>query len=192
MQQVYDVSRSLTPEQTAIALYWADGAGTVTPPGHWDAIALDLAAGENLSTVQLARLFVTLNTAQADAFIACWDAKFTYWTERPVTAIQAEIDPFWKPLIPTPPFPSYVSGHSTTSGAAATVLAHFSPSAAISSPQWRRRPRCRGSTAASTSRRTTPPGSSSVARSDARRCAETPARCSPRPSCDDYGPVRRI
>jgi membrane-associated phospholipid phosphatase len=127
LQQVYDVSRSLTPEQTAIALYWADGAGTVTPPGHWDAIALELAAGENLSTVQLARLFVTLNTAQADAFIACWDAKFTYWPERPATAIQAEIDPFWTPLIPTPPFPSYVSGHSTTSGAAATVLGHFFP-----------------------------------------------------------------
>jgi PAP2 superfamily len=127
VQQVYDVSRSLTPAQAAIALFWADGAGTVTPPGHWDAIALDLASTENLSTVQLARLFVTLNTAQADAFIACWDAKFTYWTERPVTAIRAEIDPSWSPLIATPPFPSYVSGHSTTSGAAATVLGHFFP-----------------------------------------------------------------
>lgn len=127
VQQVFDVSRSLTPAQTAIALFWADGAGTVTPAGHWNAIALDFAATKNLSTVQLARLFVTLNTAQADAFIACWDAKFTYWTERPVTAIRAEIDPSWSPLIATPPFPSYVSGHSTTSGAAATVLAHFFP-----------------------------------------------------------------
>jgi PAP2 superfamily len=127
MQQVYDVSRSLTPEQTAIALHWADGAGTVTPSGHWNAIALDLAARENMSTVPLARLFVTLNTAQADAFIACWDAKYTYWTDRPVTAIRAEIDSTWSPLIVTPPFPSYVSGHSTTSGAASTVLAHFFP-----------------------------------------------------------------
>ena len=127
MRQVYDASRSLTPEQAAIALYWADGAGTVTPAGHWNAIALELAANENLSTVQLAKLFVTLNTAQADAFIACWDAKYTYWTERPVTAIRAEIDPSWLPLIVTPPFPSYVSGHSTTSGAAATVLSHYFP-----------------------------------------------------------------
>jgi membrane-associated phospholipid phosphatase len=126
-QRVYDVTRALTPEQTAIALEWADGAGTVTPPGHWNQIALDLVAGRNLSSVEVARIFATLNTAQADAFIACWDAKFTYWTQRPVTVIRAEIDPGWSPLIATPPFPSYVSGHSTTSGAASTVLGHFFP-----------------------------------------------------------------
>lgn len=127
VKAVYDVSQSLTAEQRAIALYWADGTGTVTPPGHWNKIALDLAATENLSTLQLAKLFVTLNTAQADAFIACWDAKFTYWSERPVTAIRRELDPTWSSMIATPPFPSYVSGHSTTSGAASTVLAHFFP-----------------------------------------------------------------
>jgi membrane-associated phospholipid phosphatase len=127
LREVYDVSRSLTGEQQAIALLWADGAGTETPPGHWNRIALDLIAARGLSTLQAARVLVTLNTAQADAFIACWDAKFTYWTERPVTSIRSELDSTWLPLIATPPFPSYVSGHSTTSGAAATVLGHFFP-----------------------------------------------------------------
>ncbi len=72
-------------------------------------------------------MLALLNTAQTDAFIACWDAKFTYWSMRPVTAIHASLDASWLPLIATPPFPSYVSGHSTTSGAASTVLAHVFP-----------------------------------------------------------------
>ncbi len=127
LQTVYAVSRSLTADQEETALYWADGAGTVTPPGHWNKIALELAATENRSTLQLAKLFVTLNTAQADAFIACWDTKYAYWSERPVTAIRRALDPAWSSMIATPPFPSYVSGHSATSGAASTVLAHFFP-----------------------------------------------------------------
>lgn len=125
LNEVYTVSRTLTTEQKRIADFWADGAGTVTPPGHWNAIAVDLA--EHFSTKRTARLFATLNTAQADAFIACWDAKYAYWSLRPVTAIRRLIDPSWLPYIATPPFPSYVSGHSTTSGAAATVLARFFP-----------------------------------------------------------------
>ncbi len=126
---VYDVSRSLTPAQEQIAAYWADGPGTVTPPGHWDVIALELVRAARMPTQAAAVVFATLNTAQADAFIACWDAKFAYWTERPVTAIRRAIDPGWLPYITTPPFPSYVSGHSTTSGAAAEVLAHYFPAA---------------------------------------------------------------
>jgi hypothetical protein len=129
VQEVYDVSRSLTAGQREIALFWADGAGTVTPPGHWNRIALELIAERGMSTLQAARVLVTLNTAQADAFIACWDAKFTYWSERPVTSIRRELDAAWTPLVATPPFPSYVSGHSATSGAAFTVLAHFFPQA---------------------------------------------------------------
>ena len=130
LQEVYDVSRTATPEQRAIALFWADGAGTVTPPGHWNQIALEVVADKPRNTIQTARLFAALNTAQADAFIACWDAKFTYWSTRPVTAIRDLLDPSWSPLIATPPFPSYVSGHSSTSGAAAAVLAGFFPSRA--------------------------------------------------------------
>jgi hypothetical protein len=130
MNEVYATSRTLTDEQRRIADYWADGAGSVTPPGHWNVIAADLVRGAGWSTLRSAWLFAALNTAQADAFIACWDAKYAYWSLRPVTAIRRLIDPGWLSYITTPPFPSYVSGHSTTSGAASTVLAAFFPARA--------------------------------------------------------------
>jgi membrane-associated phospholipid phosphatase len=129
-REVYDVSLTLTAKQRRIADYWADGAGTVTPPGHWNRIALDVLGAARLSTLHASLLFSALNTAQADAFIACWDAKYTYWTLRPVTAIHELIDPYWTPHIATPPFPAYVSGHSTTSAAASTVLAALFPNRA--------------------------------------------------------------
>ena len=127
VSEVYSVSQTLTDEQKRIASYWADGAGTATPAGHWNLIVLDLVRGANWSTLRAARLFAALNTAQADAFIACWDAKYAYWSLRPMTAIRRLIDPTWLSYIATPPFPSYVSGHSTTSGAASSVLAAFFP-----------------------------------------------------------------
>ena len=128
VDQVYEVSQTLTAKQRRITDYWADGAGTVTPPGHWNRIALDDIGAARLSTLRASELFAALNTAQADAFIACWDAKYAYWTLRPVTAIRELMnDPEWLPYITTPPFPAYVSGHSTTSAAASTVLAALFP-----------------------------------------------------------------
>jgi PAP2 superfamily len=127
LREVYEVSQTLTAKQRRIADYWADGAGTVTPPGHWNRIALDDLGAARLSTVRASQLFAALNTAQADAFIACWDAKYAYWTLRPVTAIRRLIDSTWLSYIATPPFPAYVSGHSTTSAAASTVLAALFP-----------------------------------------------------------------
>jgi membrane-associated phospholipid phosphatase len=125
-----------TPEQTEIAKFWADGAGTVTPPGHWNVIAQDVAPPRNdiNNMRQNARLFALLNVALADAAIAAWDAKYTYNFWRPVTAIRegesdgnsaTEPDPEWLPLLATPPFADYTSGHSTFSGAAAAVLSLF-------------------------------------------------------------------
>jgi PAP2 superfamily len=134
--EVYDVSRSLTDEQRRIADFWADGAGTVTPPGHWNQIAIDVIRAHGLDVHAAARVLAALNTAQADAFIACWDTKFTYWSERPVTAIRRAHDPNWLSYITTPPFPTYVSGHSTTSGAAAEVLAAFFPADAARLRAW--------------------------------------------------------
>ena len=127
LREVYDVSQTLTPEQRAIALFWADGAGTFTPPGHWNAIATQLLQTHPLPLQREALLFATLNTAQADAFICTWLTKYSYWSLRPITAIRRELDATWSPLITTPPFPSYPSGHSTTSAAAATVLSEFFP-----------------------------------------------------------------
>jgi hypothetical protein len=116
-----------------IALFWAENAGvSPTPPGHWLDIALRESKLRGLSLFENARLFGMLGVALADAAIASWDAKFDddFW--RPITAIReadtdgnpnTTADPEWLPLIPTPPFPSYTSGHSTFSGAAAAVMA---------------------------------------------------------------------
>jgi hypothetical protein len=115
-----------TEEQTEIALFWADGTGTETPPGHWNSIAQTVAAAQSNTLEENARLFALLNIAMADAAICAWDAKYEFHFWRPVTAIYfAEPQLNWMSFIVTPPFPDYVSGHSTFSGAAATVLALF-------------------------------------------------------------------
>jgi membrane-associated phospholipid phosphatase len=119
------VGSTRTQEQSLIALFWADGAGTETPPGHWNSIAQHVASARGNSLEENARLFALLNLAMADAAICAWDAKYTYDFWRPVTAIRAGGDPTWDSYIVTPPFPDYVSGHSTFSGAASTVLAMF-------------------------------------------------------------------
>ena len=127
MREVYEVSQELTLEQQQIASFWEDKLGTYTPSGHWVAIAIDLVKSEGLSSMDAARVYATLNTAGADAFIAAWDSKYTYWSIRPVTSIQRTIDSTWTPYVYTPPFPSYISGHATTSGASAEVLANLFP-----------------------------------------------------------------
>jgi hypothetical protein len=127
-------SKVRTKDQTEIALFWADGAGTSSPPGHWNRIAQTVALDRGTTLAENARLFALLNVALADAGILCWDCKYKMSFWRPVTAIRnadqadnADLAPDreWMPLIKTPPFPSYTSGHSTFSGAAATVLADF-------------------------------------------------------------------
>ncbi len=124
-------STSRTADQTEIAKFWADGGGTYTPPGHWNNIANQLLNQNNASLVESAHTLGVLSIALADAAIACWDAKYTFDFWRPVTAIrQAALDgndattadATWQPLIATPPFPEYTSGHSTFSSTAATVL----------------------------------------------------------------------
>lgn len=122
LEEVQQVVAHGTPSQRAIALFWADGAGTVTPPGHWFQIATDMIARDRLSTPQAARVLGLLGPAVADAAIACWDTKYAYWCIRPNQA-----DPTLVTLVPTPPFPAYPSGHSTFSGAASEVLAYFFP-----------------------------------------------------------------
>jgi hypothetical protein len=123
-----------TTDQSEIARFWADGAGTETPPGHWNHIAQDVAAAQGNTLEQNARMFALLNLALADAAICAWDAKYAFNFWRPVTAIRfgdtdgndaTAGDPAWSSFIPTPPFPDYISGHSTFSGAAARVLARF-------------------------------------------------------------------
>ncbi len=118
------VTRTL--DQTASARFWAGTALT-----FWNRAAADAAARQHASLSANARLFALLNLAMADGAISCWDAKylFEYW--RPITAIrQADLDgnpdtapqADWTPLIVTPPYPEYSSGHATVSGAAQEVF----------------------------------------------------------------------
>jgi RHS repeat-associated protein len=120
-------------DNTQSALFWADGNGTFTPAGHWNDIAATSASIAGKSILDNARLFAQLNIALADAGIAAWDSKYAFNTWRPITAIRqadkdgnplTSADPNWVPLINTPPFPEYVSGHSTFSAAAAAVLSN--------------------------------------------------------------------
>ena len=123
-----------TEYETLSAPFWADDLGTATPPGHWNVIAQDLARRHQLSTPDTARLFALLNLAEADAAISCWDTKFFYSTWRPETGIReldsklnphAKPQPDFIPLMMTPAFPSYTSGHSTFSAAATRILERF-------------------------------------------------------------------
>ncbi len=121
--EVYLTVRSLTPEQRAIAWFWSDDPMlSPTPPGHWLSIALQILERDAPPLVRRAEVLALLGIALADAFIACWEAKYRYDLLRPVTYIRRLIDPAFETVLITPPFPEYPSGHSTCSGAAATVL----------------------------------------------------------------------
>jgi hypothetical protein len=121
--EVTDAVAGLSPEQAAIARFWSgDPMLTPTPPGHWIAIALQVLDAEEADLETRVEVLARLGIALADAFVACWHTKFEYDLLRPVTYIQRVIDPKWQPLLFTPPFPEYPSGHSTQSAAAAMVL----------------------------------------------------------------------
>lgn len=125
VNEVLWYSQHPTRERKRIIDFWADGVATVTPPGHWDQIAAEDFLKQNFSEVRWARNMALLNMAEMDAAIVCWDAKFTYYNPRP-----SQVNPEIKTLTGLPNFPSYVSGHSTFSAAAATILGHIIPSRA--------------------------------------------------------------
>ncbi len=130
VEEVRRTADSLTPAQKAIADAWNLDRGTVTPAGVWNLKAADLARDGKLSPPETVRLFAALNVAMMDAFIACWHAKYKWWTIRPVSVIRDRYDPEFLSYLITPPFPSYVSGHASASGAAEAVLARFFPESA--------------------------------------------------------------
>jgi membrane-associated phospholipid phosphatase len=119
-----------TADQTLFSKFWAAS----TTSYSWNRVALYLGAERHMTLLQNALVLAALNVAMADAGIACWEAKYHYVFWRPITAIPladsdgnpATIsDPNWTPLLITPAHPEYPSGHSTTSAAGATVLAHY-------------------------------------------------------------------
>jgi hypothetical protein len=115
-------STNMTRENLAIVHKWADGGGTYTPPGHWNDIAEEYIRDAKFSEVRAARAFALLNMTMHDAAVACWNTKYYYYNPRPT-----QLDPSVKTGTGIPNFPSYVSGHSTFSGAAATVLGYLFP-----------------------------------------------------------------
>jgi len=129
--ELLDYTENATQEERNIAYFWGDGFGTYTPPGHWGKIASDFVVQYRLNPLQTARLYGYMNTAMMDAGIACWDAKYYYFYPRPPQG-----NPDIKSLFGLPNFPSYTSGHSTFSAAAATVLGHAFPADAAQFTAW--------------------------------------------------------
>jgi membrane-associated phospholipid phosphatase len=123
--EVKNAVANITDAQRATVFKWADGVSTPTPSGHWNAIAVPYITAAKFSEVRTASAFALLNMSLMNAAISCWDAKYYYFNPRPT-----QTDPSIKTEIPIPNFPSYVSGHSVFSGAAADVLSYLFPSGA--------------------------------------------------------------
>lgn len=120
--EVRDYVTNPSREHMRIVQFWADGVGTYTPPGHWNAVAAEDFVKKNFSEVRFARNMALLNMAEMDAAIVCWNTKYYYYNPRP-----SQMDANIKTLTGVPNFPSYISGHSTFSGAAAAILGHLVP-----------------------------------------------------------------
>jgi hypothetical protein len=123
LAEVKSYADNATREELAIVYKWADGAGTYTPPGHWNDIAEEYISNANFSEVRAARAFALLNMAMHDAAVGCWEAKYFYFNPRP-----SQLDPSIRTKTGLPNFPAYTSGHSTFSNAAATILSYLFPS----------------------------------------------------------------
>jgi membrane-associated phospholipid phosphatase len=122
LAEVLDQVQHPTREKTRIVHYWADGVGTYTPPGHWNAIAAEDLIQKNFSEVRWARNMALLNMSLMDAGVVCWFTKYHYFNPRPT-----QLNPAIRTTTGVPNFPAYISGHSTFSSAAATILAHIIP-----------------------------------------------------------------
>jgi hypothetical protein len=121
--EVFDAVNNRTDDQEQIAFFWTDDPNaTYTPAGHFLSIYLQTIKAENSKTEFIAYGWAKLGLAVNDAFISCWQSKFQYNYIRPITYIQNHVDAGWIPMIITPPFPEYTSGHSVQAGAAVEVL----------------------------------------------------------------------
>jgi membrane-associated phospholipid phosphatase len=118
LAELQHLSSARTTEQADTARYWA----TEAPSSRWEVFMDDEIASHHLGAMHAARALALASVAMYDAMVACWDAKFHYWLERPITA-----DTTLRTAFSTPPFPSYPSGHSTQSAAAAEVFAYVFP-----------------------------------------------------------------
>jgi hypothetical protein len=135
---VYEQSKNLTPEQIEIARFWDDNPFVIqhnghmmfvnkkiTPGGHWIGITTIACKKTKADGVKTAQAYALTSIALFDAFIAGWQVKYDTRYIRPVTVINDKIDQKWLPMLKTPPFPEYPSGHSDISAASAVILTHL-------------------------------------------------------------------
>ena len=131
LAQIRTLSLTRTPEQLASAIYWNFPTGTFTPPGYWNLTAASYIEANGLNERAATRAFALTHAAMMDAMIGCWDAKYFYWTIRPSQATTGITLP-----IGLPNHPSYPSGHSCVSAAAATVLKELFPDRTTELDTW--------------------------------------------------------
>lgn len=135
VMEVYHALDTNETERRAIAAFWdcnpyvshhqghvMFATKKISPGGHWMGISKDVARAERLSTARSAETYLQVAVSLYDGFISCWDEKYRSNLVRPETVINELIDPEWLPLLQTPPFPEYTSGHSVISRAAAAAL----------------------------------------------------------------------
>ncbi len=138
LREVYDEVQHLPNDHRTIASFWdcnpfamADrghlmiGLKKISPGAHWMGITSIACRKANRDFATSMRIHTVVSVGMMDAFLSCWDEKYRSNRIRPETAIRKYIDPSWEPLLQTPPFPEYPSGHSTVSAACATILTHF-------------------------------------------------------------------
>lgn len=136
--EVYEQSKNLTADQLQIAKFWDDNPFVIqhnghmmfvnkkiTPGGHWIGITAIACKKTKADGVKTAQAYALTSIALYDAFICGWQVKYTTKYIRPVTVINDKIDQKWQPLLQTPPFPEYPSGHSDISAASAVMLTHL-------------------------------------------------------------------
>ncbi|HWV32691.1 MAG TPA: vanadium-dependent haloperoxidase [Dyadobacter sp.] len=137
-KEVYDVGKNLTEQQRFIASYWDCnpfaintsghmniGFKKISPGGHWMNITGIATTKANLDVDKGIMVHSLAAATLMDAFISCWDEKYRSSRVRPETVINRSIDPKWQPLLQTPPFPEYTSGHSVISTAVAETLTYL-------------------------------------------------------------------
>jgi len=140
VKEVYDISNEITArgdesEEVAIAQFWdcnpyvsvtrghlMFATKKISPGAHWIGIAKIACRKTNSDFDDTVFAYAKTSIAIADAFISCWDEKYRSNLIRPETLINEYIDDSWEPVLQTPPFPEYTSGHSVVSGAAAVAL----------------------------------------------------------------------
>lgn len=133
--EVYEMGNNLTPEQNEIAFFWdcnpfmmnvkghvMFATKKISPGGHWMNITHVACSKVKADFVQSSEAYARVSIALIDAFISCWDEKYRSKLIRPETYINQYIDEDWVPVLQTPPFPEYTSGHSVISAASAVTL----------------------------------------------------------------------